>query len=376
MANKWTTRLKKMDGYVSSSTDPFKKVIRSPSPSVNFIFGNTHGLPLGYSMLVWGPPGGGKSLLTNAFIGQLHRDDPEAIVVKFDTEFRDNGQVTEETAKAFGIDKERYVPFQVNKATQVFDRIEQEIGDMVKDGAPIRLIVIDSINGVQGRRESNSESIEQMTIGDHAQTVQIGLKKILPVQRNNNISLIVIAQQRSELDAWEVKKGNKTKAAVSHGTQHHCEYFVHVEKNTTKAGRTDALDRLFEDSSKKDLTDSADQTGHKVKVWMQKSSFGGAGRSGEFTLDYKRGIINQHEEVFVLGARWGIIERPTPTSYIVNGQKFVGRANCLNALEKSVELQKFVITGLLAAETRIDKELKGAAAEVAEAEDLGFEEQA
>jgi len=327
-------------------------------------------------MLVWGPPGGGKSLLTNAFIGQLHRDDPEAIVVKFDTEFRDNGQVTEETAKAFGIDKERYVPFQVNKATQVFDRIEQEIGDMVKDGAPIRLIVIDSINGVQGRRESNSESIEQMTIGDHAQTVQIGLKKILPVQRNNNISLIVIAQQRSELDAWEVKKGNKTKAAVSHGTQHHCEYFVHVEKNTTKAGRTDALDRLFEDSSKKDLTDSADQTGHKVKVWMQKSSFGGAGRSGEFTLDYKRGIINQHEEVFVLGARWGIIERPTPTSYIVNGQKFVGRANCLNALEKSVELQKFVITGLLAAETRIDKELKGAAAEVAEAEDLGFEEQA
>lgn len=373
MANKWTTRLKKLEGYVGDSIDPFSKVIRSPSPSVNFIFGNTHGIPLGYSMLLWGPPGGGKSLLTNAIIGQLHRDDPEAIVVKFDTEFRDNGQVTEETSRAFGIDRERYVPYQVNKATEVFDRIEQEIGDMVKDGAPIRLMVIDSINGVQGRRESNSESIEQMTIGDHAQTVQIGLKKILPTQRRNNISLIVIAQQRSELDAWEVKKGNKTKAAVSHGTQHHCEYFVHVEKNTTKAGRTDALDRAFEDASKKDLTDSADQTGHKVKVWMQKSSFGGAGRSGEFTLDYKRGIINQHEEVFVLGTRWGIIERPNLKTYIVNGKSFNGKPACLKALEESVELQKFVITGLLAAENRIDREIKES---VAEESEVGFEEEA
>lgn len=373
MENKWTKRLKKLEGFVQDDADPFQNVIRSPSPSVNFIFGNTHGLPRGYSMLLWGPPGGGKSLLTNSIIGQLHRDDPEALVIKFDTEFRDNGQVTEETAKAFGIDKDRYIPYQVNKATQVFDRIDGEIQEMAKEGAKIGLIIIDSINGIQGRRESNSESIEQMTIGDHAQTVQIGLKKILPTQRQNKISLIVIAQQRSELDMWEVKKGNKTKAAVSHGTQHHCEYFVHVEKNTTKAGRTDALDKTFEDSSKKDLTDSADQTGHKVKVWMQKSSFGGAGRSAEFTLDYKRGIINQHEEVFVLGTKWGIIERPNARTYIVNGKSFGSKADCLKGLENSVDLQKFVVAGLMAAENRITKEI--ADAEAAEVEE-GFGEDA
>lgn len=374
MENKWTKRLKKLEGYVQDDADPFQNVIRSPSPSVNFIFGNTHGLPRGYSMLLWGPPGGGKSLLTNSIIGQLHRDDPEALVIKFDTEFRDNGQVTEETAKAFGIDKDRYIPYQVNKATQVFDRIDGEIQEMCKEGAKVGLIIIDSINGIQGRRESNSESIEQMTIGDHAQTVQIGLKKILPTQRQNKISLIVIAQQRSELDMWEVKKGNKTKAAVSHGTQHHCEYFVHVEKNTTKAGRTDALDKTFEDNSKKDLTDSADQTGHKVKVWMQKSSFGGAGRSAEFTLDYKRGIINQHEEVFALGNRWGIIERPNARTYIVNGKSFGSKADCLKGLEKSVELQKFVVAGLMAAENRIAKEI--ADAEEAETVEEGFGEDA
>lgn len=350
MANKWIKSLKDMEGAVKGNFDPFATVIRTPSPSVNSIFGRTHGLPLGYSVLLWGPPGGGKSLLSNATIGQLHRDDTEAIVVKFDTEFRDDGQMTDEVATAYGVDLDRYVVFQVNKPGEVFDRIEAEIGALVQKGAPIKLLIIDSINGVQGRKEANSESVENHLIGDHAQTVQIGLKKILPMQRRNKISLIVTAQQRAELDMWEQKRGNKTKAAVSWGTQHHCEYFIHAERNNTKAGQTDELGRTFEDASRKDVSDTADATGHKVRVWMQKSSVGPAGRTGEFTLDYKRGIVNQHEEVFRLGVRWGIIERPNPQTYIVQGQKFIGKPACLAALEKSVEMQRTVVKGLLEAE--------------------------
>ena len=342
--------MKKIEGAVTGRFDPYARVIRTPSPSANFIFGKTHGLPLGYSMLLWGPPGGGKSLYSNVTTGQLHRDDPEGIVVKIDTEWRDQGQMTPESAAAYGVDLERYVVFQVNKPDEVFDMIEQKIGAMVQDGAPIRLIIIDSINGIQGRRESAAESINQVTIGDHAQTMQMGLKQILPIQRRGNISLILCAQQRSQMERVEIMRGNTTKAAVSHGTQHHCEYFVYVEGNKTKLGRTDELGRAFENESHKDVTDTADTTGHKIRVWMQKSFCGPAGRSGEFTLSYKRGVINQHEEVFRLGLRWGIIKKINNQTMELDGKPYRGKPAMLEALAASADLQKFVIAALLEAE--------------------------
>lgn len=345
--NKWLAGLSKLEGAVRETTDPFASVLRTPSPSVNFIFGRTHGLPRGYSMLLWGPPGGGKSLLTNALIGQMHSDDPESIAIKFDTEFRSSGQLGADTAESFGVDTERLLTYEVNRPDQIFDRIEMEIGPLVEKGAPIQLIVIDSINGVQGLRETESDSINKLSVGDHAQTIQKGLKRILPVIRRNKIALVVISQQRSELDQWEVKRGNKTKAAVSHATQHHCEYFVYVEKNNTAAGRKNEMEEEFVDESHKDVTDAGDITGHKVRVWMQKSSFGGAGRSGEFTIDYRRGIINIHEEVFRLGCRWGIIDRPDNKTYVIGGQRITGKANCLAYLEKSPAMQKQIVARLI-----------------------------
>lgn len=349
MANKWFAELNKLGETLKKDVNIHARVLRTPSPSVNFIFGNAHGLPRGYSMLLWGPPGGGKSLLANSMIGQTHRDDPEALVVKFDAEMRDAGQLRP-VADTFGVDLDRYVVYQENTPESIFDRIKYKIGPMCERGAPISLIVVDSINAVQGKREAEAESVTQHIIGDHAKTMQDGLKMIAPIQRKYGISLVLIAQQRSELDMWEQKRGNKTKAAVSHGVQHHCEYFVYAERNKTKAGQTDELGNTFEDASRKDVTDSAETTGHKVRVWMQKSSFGGAGRTGEFTLDYKLGVVNQHEEVFRLGTKWGIIGRPSTAYFELGGQKYNGKAACLEALKNDPKLQALVIQGLLAAE--------------------------
>ena len=109
MSNKWMKRLQKLEGAVLRDYDPFQNVIRTVSPSVNFVFGNSHGLPLGYSLVLSGPPKGGKSLLCNAFIGQLHRDDPDAIAVKYNTELRELGQLTDHQCAVWGIDRDRYM---------------------------------------------------------------------------------------------------------------------------------------------------------------------------------------------------------------------------------------------------------------------------
>lgn len=348
--NKWVQKLRNIEGAVKTKVDYFADPLRTPSPSVNYIYGRTHGHPFGYSELLWGPPGGGKSLIFNLKAGILHQTDPEAIVVKYDTEMRDDGQLDEEAAKAFGIDLDRMVTYQVNKPAQIFDRFSKDVGELIEAGARVRYFGIDSVNMMQGRREAQQESVEDFTMGDMAQTLGIGFKRILPMLRHHRIAASVIAQQRAEFDQWEIKRGNKTKAAVANAVQHFCEYFVYVARVLNKSGSQDELGQTLEDDSKKDVTDSADKIGHKIQVWMQKSAFGVMGRTGEFTFHYKNGVINQHEEIFRLGVRWGIIERPSVKTYVVNKESFNGKPACLAGLASKPELQSYVIAELLKAE--------------------------
>lgn len=352
MGNKWAEKLKKLDGAITERVDPWREdnLLRSNSPGVNWLFGNTHGMPFGHSMLLWGEPKAGKSLLSYDFTGRLHQDHKTAIAIKFDTEFRDDGQMSERKAAAYGIDLDRYVVFQVNRPEDVFDRIADDVAGMMDEGANVKLIIIDSITGIQGRREAEQESVSQHQIGDLAQTLQVGLKKILPVHKRRNVALILTAQARSEMDMWEQKRGNKTKAQAPFAVRHHCEYFVNVEQNKTSAGSKNELEQKFEDVTRKGMDDHGEQTAHKIKVWMQDNSMGPKNRVSEFTFDYQRGITNQHEEVFRLGTRWGVIKRPNAMTYQVGEHTFKGKPACLDALAKSTELQHLVVKGLRAME--------------------------
>lgn len=353
MAKKnWLEKLQKLEGAITEDYNPFNHVIRTPCPSVNFCFGNSHGLPLGYSMVLWGPPKAGKTVICNGMIGQLHQDDPDAIAVKFNTEFRERGQLKDRDYANYGIDRDRYIAYEVNAPALVFDRIQNDIAAMCQEGAPIRLIIVDSITGIQGRREMDSESIDKQQIGDHALTIQTGLKRILPTIRKYNIALVLTAHARAELDMWEIKRGHKTKMQASFGVQHVCEYFMMVEKNATAEGRKDLQGRPFINETIRDLKGDGEMSGHKVQVWMQDSSMGPKDRSGEFTIDYARGIINTHEEVFLLGTECGIIERPNNLVYKFGGFEWKGKPAMLNALEADTELQRSIVKEL----KRIDLE--------------------
>lgn len=344
--NKWMQKLQKMNGAVIEKKDRFAHVLCTDSPSVNFIFGNTHGLPFGYTTVLYGPPKGGKSVLSHMMIGWLHQNDPEAIAVKIDTEFRAEGQLDDKSLQAFGIDPERLLVMQTNNPKDVFDQIEKDIDAQCQAGAPIKLIVIDSISGVQGRREMTTESIEKQTIGDHAQTVQIGLKRILPVIRNRDIALVLVSQVRAEMDMTEQMRGNKFKMQGSYGLQHMAEYFVAVEPNRNKAGRTDLLGNEFTNQDAVDLAGKAEVTAMKIRAKMKDSSMGPKGRTGEFTFHFRRGVVNQHEEVYRLGTGRGIITNPKQGYYQFGDQTWHGEAKCLAALEADAGLREAVIAEL------------------------------
>lgn len=352
MAGNWMKKLQALEGAVTGDYNPHEHVIRSPSPSFNFIFSKGWGLPLGYGMVLYGPPKGGKTVICNSMIGQLHKDDPEAIAIKFDTEFREQGQMSDEDAKMWGIDRSRYIPYSVNSPMLVFDRIEQEIAAYCQEGMPLKLIVIDSITGIQGRRAMNADSIETQQIGDQALTLQEGFKRILPVQRKYKFAVIATAHVRAELDQLEIKRGNKVKMAAAFGVQHWSETFVYIEPNRNKEGRTDAAGNEFVDDSQKDMAGKADQTGHKIRVKMKDSSFGPKGRSAEFTLDYHRGIINIHEEIFELARNRGVLQRPNNTTYVFGEKRWVGAPATLNAIKDD----KGLADQILAEVRRLDNE--------------------
>lgn len=358
----WMEKISASEGAVNDDYNPFNHTLTSPSPSLDFIFGHNHGIPLGYSVVLWGPPKGGKTVICNAIIGKMHQDDPEGWALKFDTELREQGQLTQEESAKWGIDRDRYKCFSVNTPDLIYDKIAGEVAQWCEDGLPLKVVVIDSLNSIQGRRAMNATSVMTQQIGDNALTNKEGLKRILPVQRKYKFALLLTSHVGAEMDMAEQMRGNKVKMSQGFGTQHHAEYFVYVEADKTKGGRTDILGNKFENDGLTDMNDNAEKTGHKIRCIMKDSSMGPKGRVGEFTLDYKKGIINVHEEVFVLGVNRGIIERPNNRTYVFGDRTWDSKQAMIDAIRDEVELQKAILVelrrrdgmGMFAAQDRID----------------------
>jgi len=345
MANKWMTRLLKKDNAVKWEYNPFLHVLRTGSPSFDYIYGKTHGLPLGYSEVFWGPPKGGKSLAVYMKIGQLHQSDPNAIAILFSTEMRAGLQLTPLMRKQYGIDDDRLVIYETNKPDEIFDHIEGDIKKDLQDGMPLKYVAIDSITNVLGRRTLNADSIMTQQIGDQAKTIQDSLAMVQGTLRRHKVALSLVAQARAELDQTEIMRGNKLKMAGAWALQHFAEYFIFVEQNRSKDGKTDLLDQKFEDESKTDVMGHAEKTAHKIRVTMKGNSTGVPGRVGQFTLDYYEGITNVYEEAFLLGVGQGIVLRPNNRTYLVpeyptkgENTKFGSREDFILALKGNPDL--------------------------------------
>jgi RecA/RadA recombinase len=345
-ANKWMARLQKLEGAVlDTAQNPYLSGLDTPSPSFNFIYGKNWLMPFGFSTIFYGPPAGGKSLLTNAIIGHLHKTDPEAIAVKYNTELRELGQLTDHDAKIWGIDRDRYVAFNTNKPDEIFDPIVNQINADCQEGSPIKLIIIDSMSNIAGRRSLNADSINTMQIGDEAATLQAGLKMIMPVYRKHKIHLIMTVQVRDEMDPLQKMRGNDTKMAASWYLKHAAEYYVNIERDDTKNGKSDLLDNNYVETMGSSINDpkKMEISGHRIRFQMKKSSVHAPGRSGALTFDYRKGIINTHEEVFLLGTTRGVIQRPNNVTYTYKNDSWRGMPAMLEAIKNSQELYDSIL---------------------------------
>lgn len=358
MASKtnWKDKLSGLDHAVTAHRDPHLEVVRCGSPSVNALFGESGapnrgwGLPRGFSLLMGGPPKGGKSTLINSYIGQFQRDYPDAFVVKIDTEFKESVQTDPNDKTKWGIDEDRYQCYERNDP-QLIDFITGPLLKQVQDGLPLGLLVLDSFNNMEGFRGADAETAQksQNQIGDQARTNQTFMLKVLPILRRHKISLIASAHVGAELDPYEQMRGHKFRIKTAAGTNHRIEYWMFVEKDVTKAGRVDLLEREFvradamrtgKDGKQRDVF------AHRIKCELLGSSFGPVGREAAFTYDYERGIINQHEEVFLLAKQNDVLVA-SGSSYKFRDKGWKGKEQVLIEMEKDPALCRAMLDDLM-----------------------------
>lgn len=343
-ANKWMKIINKMDGAVDRDYDPYtlERTIQTLSPSLNWIFSKSAGLSFMEFMLLWGPPKAGKSIVSDAFVAALHAKISEdtkkndMMAMKFDTELREMGHKEE----FWAIDESRYPVFNVNQPDEIFDRLKKDIFPMVEQGMPLKLLIIDSLQGIMGVKASNAESVTDHQMGDHAMTIQKGLQTIQPFLRKHKIALISTAHIRGNLDAGMYSP--KEKMAGGWHQKHSYEYFVKVTRDNSAEGKKDALGNdLVNDN--KDFKGKNERTAHKIYVEMTESSRGVAGRTGQFTFDYNKGIINIEEEIFELAKNMNLVQRPNTRTYVLDGVSFNSKEEFITAIRDRAEVRDHLL---------------------------------
>jgi hypothetical protein len=253
-----------------------------------------------------------------------------------------------------GIDQERSIIYDTNQATEIFDRLEGDIKAMVQDGMPLRMISIDSLNGIMGTKRDAAESVANHLMGDQALTLKNGLSKLIPFCKRNKILLIGTAQMAANLDAGPY--GPKEKMNASWYVRHGFEYYVSLKRAGAAEDKQDIEGKTFEDDDVKDARGNKLLNGHKVYAKMEQSSIGQAGRAGIFTLSYDNGIINQHEEIFFLAKNLGILATTNNRTYTFGGQSFNGKKEAALAIRDNPKLQEAIMKAILETDADVEQE--------------------
>lgn len=335
--NKWLKQLRKHDAYVENDYDAFaeENCVYTPSPYFNWIFANkSHGIPKGSGVLFYSEPKAGKSLLSQAIAGQLNEDDKEGIVMYFSTEHKGKFQ------KGFfdNIDPDRFLVYDTSDPRDIFDFLAEDVAAMVQDGMPLRMVIIDSLTAIGGIK-AEGRSVGDHLIGDKALTITRGLDRIIPFFKKNNITYVTVAQVRMNIG---VMHGPDTKAAVPKACEHNHEFFISVKRAGSADDKKDIEGNSFE-GQVKDARGNKAVTGHKIYVKMEQNSVGQAGRAAKITLDYKKGLINQHEEIFELGVNTGVIERPNNVTYVYEGENYKGKKAMALAIKEDEAMAERIL---------------------------------
>lgn len=297
-------------------------VIRTGSPSLDYALG-IGGIPRGRIIQLAGKESSGKTLISLLCMKTWLNEHPENTVMFIDAEFTYDPR----WAKDLGVDTSRVVVVKTNDAKKIFEglvgrmKVNQTtkksskdvkgVLDLVLEGEDPRfkrlgLIVLDSVAAMQTPMEADA-IVGKQNMAPMSRFLTTELKKLTPALAEANVAMIFINQIRENPG----DPSGSIMTSGGHALKHACSVMI----NVNPMGGADNIV----------LDDNEQKIGHKAKAKVAKNKVGPPYRESVYTIKYTEGLIERETELLDLAVLCGVIIRPNNVSYMINGEKVVGR---------------------------------------------------
>lgn len=281
----------------------------------------------------WGPGGVSKTTMAMISAGNFQRAYPDRLVGWLDVE----RTFDEAWAEEHGVNLDLLRKTKPTVAQEVADHAQS----MVQSGL-FSLIVIDSVGGMMGRRESEGTS-DDVQVAEVARVVTRLVKRQAALCDDNRTSLIIINQPRANISGGP-RAGNATGGgnALKHATTHKLRF--------RQTGET-----AFTIKHGTGKTAVEEEIGFQVAVHIERNKVAPPKRVAMFNIFnqdtelYGPLGIDRANEAFALGVRKAIIGEPSTGRYQLPDREGTthGKDKVINALRESPELVEFIRTKAL-----------------------------
>ncbi len=285
------------------SSEAIKSVEAIPSGSLTLdLATGIGGIPRGRVTEVYGPESSGKTTLTLHLIAETQKMGGKAVFIDAEHAF------DPKYAKAIGVNIEDLIISQPDYGEQALEIAET----LIRSGA-VDVVIIDSVAALVPKAELEGD-IEDSNVGLHARLMSKAMRVLKGAVNKSNTALVLINQIREKVG---VMFGNP---------------------ETTTGGR--AI-KFFADMRlevrKKDIKDSGEKVGSRVKVKVVKNKLAPPFKEAEFDVIYGEGI-SKEGEILDLGEELGIVKK-SGSWYSYGDQKIgQGREKAREFLKQNPEI--------------------------------------
>jgi recombination protein RecA len=307
------------DGNISTKYE----AISTGSPMLDEAIG-IGGIPMGRITQLAGQESSGKTMLALSCIREYLNKNPDNTALFIDAEYTYDPQWAEKQ----GVDTSRVMVIKTNDAKAIFEGLigktkvnsvtkktsksMKGILDHVIEGTDPRfknlgIIILDSIAVLNTPLELAAE-VGKANMAPIPRFLSTELKKLTPVVAQANVAFIGINQVRVNVGQMY---GDPATSPGGKALKHACSLMINMAP-------VFSADSVI-------LGDDKERIGHTVRAKIQKNKVGAPFRQAEYKIEYEKGIVEQHSEVFELAVKYNLIERPNNVSYIIGEEKLRGK---------------------------------------------------
>ncbi len=145
------------------------------------------------AVALYGRAGSNKTCVLWNRIGILHKADAEAIAIVIDTKYRHHCTPPHIFAEQ-GVDRSRLFIYEQNEPQKIVDHVKRAM-ELVDGGAPIKMLVISTANGVATRRYWGDDG----PIASRARVLEEFVLTITHFVKDRDVNLVFVFQTRANL---------------------------------------------------------------------------------------------------------------------------------------------------------------------------------